>query len=114
MSQSSVLRELRSRRRQRWWNNPLSLQDPEGLPKQAMTTGQRRYLAYMLRLWQVDSGEEPVWRASLESPHTGERRSFANLEMLFAFLEEHTRGRARPAQLTDTGETETDALNRVD
>ena len=55
-----------------------------------MTTEQRRYLAYMLRLWQVSSDGEPIWRASLESPHTGERHGFANLEMLFAFLEEQT------------------------
>jgi hypothetical protein len=53
-----------------------------------MTTEQQRYLAYMLRLWQVSSDGEPIWRASLESPHTGERHSFANLELLFAFLEE--------------------------
>jgi len=55
-----------------------------------MTAEQRRYLAYMLRLWQVSSDGEPIWRASLESPHSGERRGFANLEMLFAFLEEKT------------------------
>ena len=55
-----------------------------------MSTEQRRYLAYMLRLWQVSSDGEPIWRASLESPHTGERHGSANLEMLFAFLEEQT------------------------
>jgi len=55
-----------------------------------MTAEQRRYLAYMLRLWQVSSDGEPIWRASLESPHSGERRGFANLEMLFAFLEAKT------------------------
>ena len=52
-----------------------------------MTTGQQRYLAYMLRLWQVSSDRDPIWRASVESPHSGERRGFANLERLFAFLE---------------------------
>jgi len=57
-----------------------------------MPTEPRRYLAYMLRLWQMGSGEEPVWRASLESPHTGERRGFPSLEALVAFLEEYTRG----------------------
>jgi hypothetical protein len=56
----------------------------------AMTTEQQRYFAYMLRLWQVSSDGEPIWRASLESPHSGELRGFANLELLFAFLEEQT------------------------
>ncbi len=45
------------------------------------------YLAYMLRLWQAgqsDSG--PVWRAAVESPHTGECRVFAGLPELFVFL----------------------------
>jgi hypothetical protein len=55
-----------------------------------MATEQQHYLAYMLRLWQVSSDGEPIWRASLESPHSGELRGFANLEMLFAFLEEQT------------------------
>jgi len=51
-----------------------------------MSRAQRRYLSYLLRLWQIKSGGELVWRASLESPHTGERRGFASLEALFAFL----------------------------
>jgi hypothetical protein len=55
-----------------------------------MAGGQQRYLAYMLRLWEASSDEELDWRASLESPHTGERHGFANLEMLFAFLEKKT------------------------
>jgi hypothetical protein len=55
-----------------------------------MTTERPRYLAYMLRLWQVGSDEELAWRASLESPRTGERRGFASLEALFKFLEEQT------------------------
>jgi hypothetical protein len=52
----------------------------------AMTTQSPRYLAYMLRLWQASS-KEPDWRASLESPHTGERHGFANLDDLFGFLQ---------------------------
>ena len=60
-----------------------------------MTTEQQHYLAYMLRLWQVSSDREPIWRTSLESPHTGERHGFANLETLFAFLEEKTVGLAQ-------------------
>ena len=60
-----------------------------------MTTEQQRYLAYMLRLWQVSSDRDPIWRASVESPHSGERYGFANLEMLFAFLEEQTGGQPK-------------------
>jgi hypothetical protein len=61
----------------------------------AMSTEQQRYFAYMLRLWQVSSDGEPIWRASLESPHSGELRGFANLELLFAFLEEQTGGQPK-------------------
>ncbi len=51
-----------------------------------MTAERSRYLAFMLRFWQVDSDGAPVWRASLENPHTGERRGFASMEALFEFL----------------------------
>ena len=50
----------------------------------------QHYFAYMLRLWQAGGDEEPVWCASLESAHTGERQMFADLEALFAFLTEKT------------------------
>jgi hypothetical protein len=43
-----------------------------------------------LRLWQEIGEDSPVWRASLESPRTGERRGFADLASLVAFLEEQT------------------------
>ncbi|MBL7183250.1 MAG: hypothetical protein ISS50_02245 [Anaerolineae bacterium] len=52
-----------------------------------MSREQRRYISYLLRLWQTRSEGELVWRASLESPHTGERRGFASLVGMFAFLE---------------------------
>lgn len=60
-----------------------------------MTQEQRQYFSYLLRLWQVSSAGSRVWRASLEDPHTGERRGFADLESLFAFLEEQTRDNGR-------------------
>jgi hypothetical protein len=44
----------------------------------------------LLRLWQIESKEQWVWRASLEDSHTGERRGFANLDALLAFLREQT------------------------
>ena len=50
------------------------------------------YLAYMLRMWRVNTPKGPVWRASLESPHTGERVGFGSLEALVAFLTEKTEG----------------------
>jgi hypothetical protein len=31
-----------------------------------------------------------LWRAALESPHTGERQAFADLPGLFAYLEQRT------------------------
>lgn len=53
-----------------------------------MTTPEPRYLAFMLRLWQVRDNEEMVWRASLEDARTAERHGFASLEMLVTFLRE--------------------------
>ena len=51
-----------------------------------VSSEQRGYMSYLLRLWQIRSGGELVWRASLECPHTGERVSFASLDDLFGFL----------------------------
>jgi hypothetical protein len=58
----------------------------------------RPYRAYLLRLWQADGGDDrPEWHASLEDPHTGERRGFADLARLFEFLEEQTDDSPRPS-----------------
>jgi hypothetical protein len=46
----------------------------------------QRYLSYLLRLWQTSDGRGAVWRASLQSPGSGERHGFANLEELMDFL----------------------------
>jgi hypothetical protein len=51
---------------------------------------QQRYLSYLLRLWQTSDKGEQVWRASLESPGSGERRGFARLKDLFDFLQTQT------------------------
>ena len=53
---------------------------------QAHDEGRREYLSYLLRLWQVSEGAEPVWRASLRQAGTEEVVGFAGLEELFAFL----------------------------
>jgi len=57
-----------------------------------MGTQPPRYLAYLVRLWQVQDRGVFVWRASLEDAHTGERHGFSDLKLLFAFLAEQTAG----------------------
>lgn len=41
------------------------------------------YRSYLLRFWRADHQH---WRATLEDPHTGERRAFADVERLTEFL----------------------------
>jgi hypothetical protein len=53
-----------------------------------VTKARTHYLAYLLRLWCEDDGAD--WRATLESSHSGERRGFANLSALLAYLRETT------------------------
>jgi hypothetical protein len=69
-----------------------------------MAKQQQVYLSFLLRLWQTSSDDEQIWRASLESPGSGERRGFASLQALFDFLEAQT-GRASPqdTQGSETG-----------
>ena len=55
-----------------------------------MSEGRRRYVSYLLRLWQAEREGALTWRASLESARTGERWGFANLAELYAFLEQET------------------------
>jgi hypothetical protein len=54
----------------------------------------RRYLSYLLRLWQESAGDpaggDSLWRASLEKPQSDIRQGFASLADLFAFLERET------------------------
>jgi hypothetical protein len=51
---------------------------------------QRPYLAYLLRLWQVQDKGKIGWRASLENAHTDEKLAFAQLDELVVFLRERT------------------------
>jgi hypothetical protein len=52
----------------------------------------RDYVSYLLRMWQDSSDEElsrsreAAWRATLQSPRTGERVGFSSLDDLFDFL----------------------------
>ncbi len=64
-----------------------------------------RYRAYLLRCW-AEHGQDAItsltWRCSLEDPHTGERRGFASLAALLAFLDAELAGqRTAPAGAPD-------------
>ena len=67
-----------------------------------MTDDKRTYNAYLLRLWRVNSGRSTMWHASLEDSRTGERKGFADLQGLLAFLEEQT-GQADQPKAGDKG-----------
>jgi hypothetical protein len=61
------------------------------VPKE--TSEQKEYVSYMLRMW-CDGGDaragpstEAPWRASLQSPRSGEMVGFASLDDLFDFLQ---------------------------
>ena len=56
---------------------------------------QPEYLSYLLRLWRVEGGEQPAWRASLKGVGGGEQVGFANLEELFDYLRAETAGHRR-------------------
>jgi hypothetical protein len=69
---------------------------------------QRRYLSYLLRLWQesggdLPGGDPPLWRASLERPQGGERLGFASLVDLFAFFENETGSSSSGLEHRDKG-----------
>jgi hypothetical protein len=48
-----------------------------------------RYWSYLLTFWEErcqDPDTPVVWRFSLDDPHTGQRRGFASIEEVMAFL----------------------------
>jgi hypothetical protein len=49
-------------------------------------TRRKRELVYLVHIWLVEEGGKPAWRASLESTHASERKGFASLDDLFAYL----------------------------
>ncbi len=60
-----------------------------------------RYQVYVLRLWQEQAASAEhlaEWRFVLEEPKTGQRRGFASLDALTAFLEIELQGR----EITET------------
>lgn len=48
------------------------------------------YLAYLIRLWRVETEHGTVWRAALEDAYSAEQHSFADLNGLVTFLVEKT------------------------
>ena len=56
------------------------------------------YFSYLLRLWQVGTGQGAAWRASLEEIPSGERRAFAGLDDLVGYLRERTRSGSPPGE----------------
>jgi hypothetical protein len=63
-----------------------------------------RYVSYLLRLWLAEDRDQPLWRASLENTHTGERMGFASLEALMAYLNSPAGLTNRPNHNTRKGE----------
>lgn len=60
-------------------------------------TQNAKYFAFLLRLWQEN--DKSGWRATLEDPHTGERKGFGSLTQLVQYLEKET-----GQKITDKGD----------
>ena len=70
-----------------------------------MTPASReQHQSYLLRLWRAGNGNAPEWRMSLEDTRTHERRGFADLPSLVAFLEQQIRGGNLPQVRADSNE----------
>lgn len=53
------------------------------------TSSPPNYHSYLLRCWQERdqiAGDEGVWRFSLEDSRSGQRRGFADLDLLVQYL----------------------------
>lgn len=46
----------------------------------------QQYFSFLLRIWQAGTSEQPLWRASLEDPHTHQVTGFNDMNALFAHL----------------------------
>jgi hypothetical protein len=53
------------------------------------------YVSFLLRLWQSDEDGHLVWRASLESAQTGEKRHFSSVSVLVDYMGREFGGRER-------------------
>jgi hypothetical protein len=67
-----------------------------------MANERGNYQAYMLRLWQDQVEDGMVWRASLESPYSGERLGFASLEALCDFLRQRAEQGSQARAVNET------------
>lgn len=68
-----------------------------------------RHHSFILSLWQ-EREEPPVWRISLEDPHTAVRRGFKGIAELARFLEEWT---AVPPSPEQSNEEKTNTNRRI-
>lgn len=59
--------------------------------------GERRsgYKAFLLRLWRVDNGGQPVWRIMLQEAGTQEQHVFSGISALQKFLADLIKERER-------------------
>jgi hypothetical protein len=73
-----------------------------------MSDEPKGYQTYLLRLWYAQVQGKKQWRASIESPHTGERQLFASLEQLFAFVGERCGSQAPGEPEEERRDTEED------
>jgi hypothetical protein len=48
------------------------------------------YYSYLLRMWQVPTDGDHIWRIQLENVQTGEKCGFVSLEELLAYLSQLT------------------------
>jgi hypothetical protein len=60
-----------------------------------MPTKTPQYLIYLLKFWQVETEDGPTWRAVVEDPQSDERKGFADLNKLHAFLTQKLAGTAQ-------------------
>lgn len=48
----------------------------------------RRQYSYLLRVWQVEDQEKPIWRALVKDAFTDQQTGFASIEELCDFLKQ--------------------------
>lgn len=67
---------------------------PEGASRRSFSVADDpNYFAFLLRLWNEKKAGSGAWRASLEDPHSGERKGFANLKDLYEYLVSRTKSK---------------------
>ncbi len=64
------------------------------------------YASFLLRFWQLQAGERPIWVASILRMSSGEQRSFMSVEALVEFLQTEY-GMCSAAAIDATGASQT-------